>query len=121
MARQILMAIALLAASLGTAAAAPGVAPATECLNPGPRPLLPDGSFATRDQIDGARDSVYRFNTALRDYRACLQQKLDTAPAAVGPATRQEWLTAVLASVTTERALDMDMSNQVAKFQTRRP
>jgi hypothetical protein len=107
-----LMAAAFLAIASATAAAAP----ATECLQPGPAPFLPDGSFATRDQIERARTSVFRFTTALRDYRTCLQQKLDTAPPEIGPAEKQNWRANIIASLTRERALQQDFDDQSTKF-----
>jgi hypothetical protein len=117
------MAVLALAAVFGIGADARTVAidvpPAFECLRPAPRPLLPDGTFATNYQMDRARDAVLRFNTALRDYRACLQQRLDTAPASIAQARKQEWLTGITASLTEERSLEQEFADQVAKFRMR--
>ena len=109
----------LMVAAFPGAASAAVVAPATECLQPGPAPFLPDGSFATRDQIERARTSVFRFTTALRDYRTCLQQKLDTAPPEVGPAEKQNWRASIIASQTRERTLQQDFDDQATKFRSR--
>lgn len=111
--------LATLMAATFLAAASATAAPATECLRPAPAPFLPDGSFATRDQMERARTSVFRFTVALQDYRACLQLKLDTAPPEVGPAEKQVWRAGIIASLTEERTLHQDFGDQLTKFQLR--
>jgi hypothetical protein len=108
-----------LASLLGTAPAiaAPDVPTTNECLRPAPQPLLPDGTFATHAEMDRARESVFRFAVALEDYRACLQRRLDTAPAALDPARKQDWRAGIGASLIEQRSLSQNFADQLAKFQ----
>src|SRR5579859_225261 len=114
-AARVALALLLGMGSLG----ATDVPPAFECLRPTSPPLLPDGTFATHYQMERARDAVSQFNTALRDYRACLQHKLDTAPASIAAARKQDLLAGIGASLTEERSLDQDFRDQLEKFRMR--
>ena len=116
--------LALAALLAAPALAAPDVrqtdVPQTnDCLRPTARPLLPDGTFATHYQIERARDSVFRYKTALHDYRSCLQRRVDTAPASVAMARKQDWLSGITASMTEERSIDQDFADQLTKFRMR--
>jgi hypothetical protein len=116
------LAISVLA--LGLAAAAPALAqqrllPGGECIHPSPVPIIPDGSFASRMQMQGARMDVWRFSSASHDYRECLQHALVAAKGQVSPAQKQHWLAAIRASFDEERMLRQELQMQIMRQQMR--
>ncbi len=94
---------------------------AAECAQPGPAPVIPDGSTATVDQLKAAHQAVQSYVNTLQSVQDCNEAKIKMAPKGTKADDLQKLRDAGNAAIDQAKAISDAYSAQVKVFKARAP
>src|SRR5471032_3101922 len=94
-------------------------AAAAECIQPGPAPVVPDGTTATAGQMGTARTAVQGYVNVLQTFQDCQEAKIKNAPKGTKGEDMQKWRDAGNSAIDTAQALSASYSAQLKIFKAR--
>ena len=109
----------LSAAAFSAVIAAPAFA--ADCPQPGPAPVIPDGTTATVDQFKAAHSQVQTYVNALQSIQDCNEAKIKMAPRGTKADDLQKLRDAGNAAIDQAKAISDQYSAQVKIFKARAP
>jgi hypothetical protein len=109
----------LSAAALFVVVAVPAFA--ADCAQPGPAPVIPDGTTATMDQLKTAHGEVQSYVNTLQSLQDCTEAKIKLAPKGTKPEELQKLRDQGNAAIDQAKALGDAYSAQVKVFKARAP
>ena len=109
----------LSAAALFAVVASPAFA--ADCAQPGPAPVIPDGSTATVDQLKAAHQAVQSYVNTLQSVQDCNEAKIKMSPKGTKADDLQKLRDAGNAAIDQAKAISDAYSAQVKVFKGRAP
>jgi opacity protein-like surface antigen len=107
----------LAGAALAALAGIPALA--ADCAQPGPAPMIPDGTTASVDQMKAAHDQVQSYANLLQSYQDCVEARIKMAPKDMKPEDKQKLRDAGNAAIDQATALRDSYAAQVKAFKAR--
>jgi opacity protein-like surface antigen len=108
---------ALAAAAFLALAGSPAFA--ADCAQPGPAPVIPDGSTATLDQMKAAHEAVQSYANLLQSLQDCYEAKIKLGQKDTKPEELQKMRDAGNAAVDEAKAMGDAYSAQVKVYKAR--
>jgi opacity protein-like surface antigen len=94
---------------------------AADCAQPGPAPVIPDGTTATVDQMKATHQAVQSYVQTLESVQDCNEAKIKMAPKGTKPDDLQKLRDAGNAAIDQAKAISDAYSAQVKIFKARPP
>ncbi len=92
---------------------------AADCAQPGPAPVIPDGTTATVDQLKTAHAQVQSYVNMLQSYQDCVEARIKMSPKGTKPEDLQKLRDAGNAAIDQAKSLSDNYSAQVKIFKAR--
>jgi opacity protein-like surface antigen len=92
---------------------------AADCAQPGPAPMIPDGTTATVDQLKAAHTQVQSYVNMLQSYQDCVEARIKMSPKGTKPEDLQKLRDAGNAAIDQAKALSDTYAAQVKAFKAR--
>ena len=94
---------------------------AADCAQPGPAPVIPDGSTASVDQLKAAHQAVQSYVNTLQSVQDCNEAKIKMSPKGTKADDLQKLRDAGNAAIDQAKAISDAYSAQVKVFKARAP